>query len=196
MGAWTEDEDRVLAEMAKAGASLPDMIARIGRSRDSINGRLHRTGLAAGRTRETRSRAQYRAARLKAKATIAQRSPEMPANPIPVPEAKPTAMTSPEADLVIPVRERRTILTLEAGDCRWPIGDPQDAEFHFCGKSKVAGLPYCEFHARRAFQPPRLPDGTPVRRGIWAVEADSAGGAGVGGGQDDRQPVAKIREDA
>jgi GcrA cell cycle regulator len=29
------------------------------------------------------------------------------------------------------------------------------ADFHFCGKQKVAGLPYCEFHARRAFQPPQ-----------------------------------------
>ena len=27
--------------------------------------------------------------------------------------------------------------------------------FHFCGKKKVAGLPYCEVHARRAFQPPQ-----------------------------------------
>ena len=29
------------------------------------------------------------------------------------------------------------------------------ADFHFCGKNKVPGLPYCEFHARRAFQPPQ-----------------------------------------
>ena len=27
--------------------------------------------------------------------------------------------------------------------------------FHFCGRSKITGLPYCDFHARRAFQPPQ-----------------------------------------
>jgi GcrA cell cycle regulator len=58
-------------------------------------------------------------------------------------------------ELVIPMAERKTIQTLTEFHCRWPIGDPQLPDFHFCGKTKVAGLPYCEFHARRAFQPPQ-----------------------------------------
>lgn len=56
-------------------------------------------------------------------------------------------------DLVIPPDERKTLQMLTENCCRWPFGDPQDADFHFCGKQKVTGLPYCEFHARRAFQP-------------------------------------------
>ena len=36
----------------------------------------------------------------------------------------------------------KTLLDLEAGDCRWPIGDPQQPDFHFCGKKKIPGLPY------------------------------------------------------
>ena len=58
-------------------------------------------------------------------------------------------------ELIIPVAERKSIQTLVECSCRWPIGDPQMADFHFCGKNKVPGLPYCEFHARRAFQPPQ-----------------------------------------
>jgi GcrA cell cycle regulator len=73
---------------------------------------------------------------------------------------------APMEELDIPMAERKSIQTLDECSCRWPIGDPQDAGFHFCGKNKVAGLPYCEFHARRAFQPPQ------ARRG---------GGAGQGG---------------
>ena len=53
------------------------------------------------------------------------------------------------------MNERKYIQTLTEVCCRWPIGDPQQADFHFCGKKKVAGLPYCEVHARRAFQPPQ-----------------------------------------
>lgn len=59
----------------------------------------------------------------------------------------------PVEELHIPLNERKSIATLEANDCRWPIGDPRDADFHFCGKHQVAGLPYCEHHARRAYAP-------------------------------------------
>ena len=58
-------------------------------------------------------------------------------------------------DLNIPLAERKTIASLQAGDCRWPFGDPVELDFHFCGRSKVDGVPYCEFHMRRAFQAAR-----------------------------------------
>jgi GcrA cell cycle regulator len=58
-------------------------------------------------------------------------------------------------DLTIPLKERKTIASLAACDCRWPFGDPVDADFHFCGKAATNGSPYCDFHMRRAFQPAR-----------------------------------------
>ena len=61
----------------------------------------------------------------------------------------------PAEELEIPVGERKYIQTLSENCCRWPIGDPQQVDFHFCGKKKIPGLPYCEAHARRAFQPPQ-----------------------------------------
>jgi GcrA cell cycle regulator len=36
--------------------------------------------------------------------------------------------------------------------CRWPIGDPKDPKFHFCGCVSAAGMPYCADHARMAYQ--------------------------------------------
>lgn len=57
-------------------------------------------------------------------------------------------------DLAHPSPDKKTILTLKESSCRWPIGDPQKADFHFCGRDHVIGLPYCEMHARRAFQVP------------------------------------------
>lgn len=61
----------------------------------------------------------------------------------------------PQDDLKIPVGQQKTMNTLLPDDCRWPIGDPQVAGFHFCGKRKVGGHPYCDFHVRRASQPGR-----------------------------------------
>ncbi len=48
---------------------------------------------------------------------------------------------------------------LAPSSCRWPIGDPQDADFGFCGCTSVPGLSYCESHAARAW-----PGLTPVRQ--------------------------------
>jgi GcrA cell cycle regulator len=49
----------------------------------------------------------------------------------------------------------KTVATLEANDCRWPIGDPRHADFHFCGAQKSAGRPYCEHHWHLSFTPAR-----------------------------------------
>ncbi len=67
-----------------------------------------------------------------------------------------SAPTAPRTDdLEIPLAQRKTIKTLLPDDCRWPFGDPLEQEFHFCGKHKNDGSPYCEFHMRRAFQAAR-----------------------------------------
>jgi GcrA cell cycle regulator len=60
---------------------------------------------------------------------------------------------APLQELVIPLNERASILTLKEAMCRWPIGDPGDAEFHFCGRKSSGTMPYCEHHARMAYQP-------------------------------------------
>ena len=46
-----------------------------------------------------------------------------------------------------------TVLTISDRMCRWPIGDPSASEFHFCGRNPKSGSPYCEAHARKAYQP-------------------------------------------
>lgn len=53
------------------------------------------------------------------------------------------------------LKQPKTVATLETNDCRWPIGDPREADFHFCGAQQVPGRPYCELHWRMAFQPAR-----------------------------------------
>jgi hypothetical protein len=47
----------------------------------------------------------------------------------------------------------KTITNLEASDCRWPIGDPRQPGFHFCGAQQVLGRPYCIEHWPLSFIP-------------------------------------------
>lgn len=44
-----------------------------------------------------------------------------------------------------------TLLDLKLNSCRWPIGEPKDADFHFCGKDTVTGKPYCAEHCKVAY---------------------------------------------
>lgn len=46
------------------------------------------------------------------------------------------------------------MIDLDASMCRWPNGDPKEENFNFCGCAAMVGLPYCEVHARAAYQVP------------------------------------------
>lgn len=45
-----------------------------------------------------------------------------------------------------------SLVELKERMCRWPIGDPQEAGFKFCGGPSEEGLPYCSHHCRTAYQ--------------------------------------------
>ena len=43
---------------------------------------------------------------------------------------------------------------LDNHTCRWPIGDPRDDNFCFCGKKVRGGQTYCEEHSAVAYVKP------------------------------------------
>ena len=49
----------------------------------------------------------------------------------------------------------KTVVTLDACDCRWPFGDPRHADFHFCGAQQVLGKPYCQEHWAISYDAPK-----------------------------------------
>lgn len=168
--AWNDERVELLKKLWAEGLSASQIASRLGSvSRNAVIGKVHRLGLSG---RATTSRMKSHRPRPRAAAPNAANVKRMQqksrfatvGNPavraLYQPEAEP--FTPAAEELVIPLKERRSIQTLTECSCRWPIGDPQLADFHFCGKDKVNGLPYCEFHARRAFQPPqvkrRVPD--------------------------------------
>lgn len=168
--AWNDERVDLLKKLWAEGLSASQIAGRLGGvTRNAVIGKVHRLGLS-GRATTSRMKSHRPRARVAAKRNGKSRfgSTGNPAlRALYHPDAQP--FTPAVEELVIPEKERKTIQTLKENHCRWPIGDPQMADFHFCGKSKVNGLPYCEFHARRAFQPPqarrrdRTADKTPVQ---------------------------------
>lgn len=148
---WSQERVDLLTKLWAEGLSASQIAVRLGcKSRSAVIGKVHRLGLS-GRATTSRIASGKRAARAASKAP---RTAKPVGNPI-IRALMAEPFTPSVEELDIPINERKTMETLEECSCRWPIGDPQHADFHFCGKSKVTGLPYCEFHARRAFQPPQ-----------------------------------------
>ena len=46
--------------------------------------------------------------------------------------------------------ERLTMPSLK--NCQWPFGDPNDADFYFCGQPVVPDWPYCQEHCNEAYR--------------------------------------------
>ncbi|MFC4254734.1 GcrA cell cycle regulator [Altererythrobacter xixiisoli] len=87
----------------------------------------------------------------------------------PIPPAPPRRLVpaKPSPDIA----DKTSLLDLSDRVCRWPMGHPGEADFHFCGEKVNPGFPYCVEHCGRAYQaqlprgvrrpPPPLPFGGP-----------------------------------
>jgi GcrA cell cycle regulator len=178
MSIWnTEGVVDFLKERYGAGDSAADIAAKINTAwacsitRSSVLGKLHRLGLV--RSPATVRHTMRAGARMKAK--MDRREPK---------KAQPTVKQSalaavleraprepaPKEENPADFPDRVKLQDLTERACRWPIGDPLKEDFGFCGHAKVRGLPYCEQHARRAYQPPQPRVRKPVPERIPTIQ--------------------------
>lgn len=168
---WTDERVDLLKRLWSEGLSASQIAGRLGSvTRNAVIGKVHRLGLS-GRATTSRMKSHRPRTRLaNVKRPVNKPRFAQAGNPaVRALYMDAETYVAPAEEIEIPVAERKTIQTLSECSCRWPIGDPQAADFHFCGKPKVPALPYCEVHARRAFQPV-----APRRRERTEVEAPVA----------------------
>jgi len=141
---WTDERVEVLKKLWSDGLSASQIAKQLGGvTRNAVIGKVHRLGLSG---RATPSRPPRRIVR-----PHRPRPAVRPAVRVAVPIATP-APVEPELQ---PNGEFATVLDLSEHICKWPIGDPSDMRFQFCGRKTKAGDPYCEAHATQAYQPPK-----------------------------------------
>ena len=142
---WTDDRVETLKKLWLDGHSASQIAKQLGHgvTRNAVIGKVHRLGLSGRATPSKPARpTTFRAPRPARPATVAQtrravdRGPSDPA-PAQMRDEQPGAAT---------------VLTLGAHMCKWPIGDPTDNGFTFCGRRASEGS-YCVEHARVAYQP-------------------------------------------
>jgi GcrA cell cycle regulator len=159
---WTDERVEQLKKMWLDGLSASQIAGELGFgiTRNAVIGKVHRLGLS-GRVKS----APPTPARLRKATDDAVRSPSAPLPQGPLShgslalamDAQPAPAPAPRAapqDVVIPMSERVTIMDLRESMCRWPLGDPSQADFRYCGaKMQIGAGPYCLPHARIAYQP-------------------------------------------
>lgn len=154
---WTEERVAELKKLWAEGHSASQIAKRLGSvTRNAVIGKVHRLGLSG---RATPSRPVKRPPRLaRPKPQHAPRQPAARSGAAAV--AREATAPAPHVEAETNVEPQRlpngdmvTVLTVKDSMCKWPIGDPAESTFGFCGHATVEGSPYCADHARVAFQP-------------------------------------------
>ncbi len=124
---WTQEQVDQLARLWGEGFSASAIGRMIGVSKNAVIGKAHRLQLTA------------RPSPIKRVPASERRVTRPVVTPKPVVEAPPRRAPRP-------VRQKAN-----GPACLWPIGDPGDSDFHFCGDPSIAGKPYCEKHCDLAY---------------------------------------------
>jgi GcrA cell cycle regulator len=153
---WTDERVELLKKLWADGLSASQIAGELGGiTRNAVIGKVHRLGLSGRakapsssvpRQRKPRAPSMFRAPRTMMRGNTALAMPAYDYDPDPEPEL---------IENIIPIGQRCTLLELDTEKCHWPIGDPGQPDFFFCGGKTNAGTPYCGYHGRVAYQPPQ-----------------------------------------
>ncbi len=125
---WTEERVAELRDLHARGLNCTEIGHRLNVSRNTIIGKLARLKLhSAGKKPSHRPR------------------------PIVSPDVGLPAEEATELPNELPPSHGVALLEAEPHHCRWPIGEPREADFMFCGGGITYGS-YCGAHARMAYR--------------------------------------------
>ena len=154
---WTDERVELLKQLWGDGLSASQIATQLGGgvSRNAVIGKVHRLSLS-GRAKPAASgprppRKPRPAAPPRLPRTFVAGNTALKVHAQPLPRRAPVPV--PAEELVVPISLNVSLVALNDQMCKWPIGDPGAEGFHFCGHHNFNSLPYCEYHARLAYQP-------------------------------------------
>lgn len=158
---WTDERIALLKKMWKEGKSAAD-IAKVlakGVTRNAVIGKAHRMGLSGRPSPIKNTPAKKEAAPKAAKPAAAAPAARGAKKTRAAAPAKPNLALVKEAEELkkiekeaVPVGGGVALIDLTERMCKWPIGDPKEPDFTFCGLGIRVGTPYCPNHAAMAYQ--------------------------------------------
>jgi GcrA cell cycle regulator len=143
---WTDERVSTLKKLWLEGLSASQIAKQLGGvTRNAVIGKVHRLGLSGRATPSQPARPAFKPHRI-ARPAVPAPQPIRRAAAVPAPPPEPMARR-------VEAPGSATVLTLGAHMCKWPIGDPSSDGFSFCGLRTGEDRPYCNEHARVAYQP-------------------------------------------
>ncbi len=198
--AWTDEMVEQLKELWSQGVTTGEIGKRLGISKNSIVGKVHRLGLEGrpspikktgeeNTPRTTKKSPKKSDKKTEVSSTKTEAPKEAKNTKAPKPEkTKTVEKAKPEDKKAAPVapvksepvktsaqieeddikliksldvkvdrdyqKENISLTELDNHTCRWPLGDPKDPDFHFCGRKVKTGQTYCEEHSAVAYVKP------------------------------------------
>ena len=175
---WTEQRIEMLRKLWGQGQTASQIATLLGGvTRNAVIGKAHRLGLTGRPSPIKRDGTEAVTPRRKA---VSQRRQQPAIAPMPAPRQvnagpvnagqvapSPTIATakveprfnSPElseARVEAPIAPKapaapRVAASAGSKSCSWPVGDPKQPGFHFCGDAAEPGRPYCAHHCGIAY---------------------------------------------
>ena len=175
---WTDERINTLKKMWKEGKSAAEIAKTLGKgvTRNAVIGKAHRMGLS-GRPSPIKKPAPPKKDTAKvAPKPVAAAPKAPPKKAAAAPTTNKVQPPSREAEELKKMEREAprigggiALIDLTERMCKWPIGDPKDADFSFCGLGIRPGTPYCPEHAAMAYQASSRRGGTAIGRGVKQV---------------------------
>ena len=141
---WSDEQVERLRKMWLEGLTANEIAKKLGVTKNAIVGKVHRLCL------------QARPSPIKIKAVE-----EPVEQSVQISDVKIETIEENEFTDVIEVKSNAVtevcksgnvnLVDLDSHTCRWPIGDPRDDDFCFCGKKVKTGQTYCDEHSVMAY---------------------------------------------
>jgi len=146
---WNDDTIGRLRALWAEGLSTAEIGRRMGVSKNAVVGKAHRLNLTA-RPSPIRRDGEKAPRRRQPRRAHGATLPALAAAMVPLPALEAPRLAERAASPVL-----RAVPAPRPGGrvtpCCWPIGEPGTRSFHFCDVDAIAGKPYCEEHASKAY---------------------------------------------
>ena len=122
---WSPEDIEQAKTLRQSGRTSRQIATAMGKTRNSVIGKLNRLGLSVRRevSLESQKHERHTTPRIRA-------------------ERKLPELVAPDMSCVVKMDDLRDF------HCRFPLGDPRHEDFVFCGQPRQKDYSYCSFHVR------------------------------------------------
>jgi len=147
---WTDERVALLKRLWGEGKTAAEIAKLIGGvTRNAVIGKAHRLKLS-GRVSPIQENGE---------GAVVARAPRKPSEPRTARTINKVTSRDMIAPVIMPkiepdfcIGEGVQLIELKERMCRWPVGDPKEEGFKFCGGPSSEGMTYCDHHCRLAYQ--------------------------------------------